>query len=170
MSQPPATARLYRPNVGLIVFNRQGQVLMGERLNVPGSWQFPQGGIDEGEAPQVAACRELYEEVGITVGDGAGDARLVYGHEPWLYYEFPDGLNLSGKWAKYRGQKQQWFAFYWDQPATLCNLDTHQREFTKVQYLPLANCADTIVPFKKPIYQELITVFTPVISDYLANL
>jgi len=64
----------YRPNVGIIVFNRKGEVLVGERVGVPDSWQFPQGGIDEGEDPQAAALRELYEEVGIN------NAVLAYVH------------------------------------------------------------------------------------------
>ncbi|WCL51289.1 NUDIX domain-containing protein [Leptospira sp. GIMC2001] len=57
----------FRPNVGMVVFNSQGLVLAGERLKFIGSWQFPQGGIDDGEDPKNAANRELYEEVGIRV-------------------------------------------------------------------------------------------------------
>ena len=30
------------------------------------AWQFPQGGVDAGETPVEAACRELEEEVGTT--------------------------------------------------------------------------------------------------------
>ncbi len=71
----------YRPNVGLILFNRKGEVLVGERLGVPDSWQFPQGGIDEGEDPQSAALRELYEEVGIN------DAVLAHVHPDLLISE-----------------------------------------------------------------------------------
>tara|TARA_B100000900_G_scaffold69396_1_gene54656 strand:- start:3798 stop:3947 length:150 start_codon:yes stop_codon:yes gene_type:complete len=44
---------LYRPNVGIIIFNRDGKILWCKRKQGDG-WQFPQGGIDEGETPQDA--------------------------------------------------------------------------------------------------------------------
>ncbi|MEE3718274.1 RNA pyrophosphohydrolase [Tumidithrix elongata RA019] len=154
----------YRKNVGMVIFNRNGEVLVGERLNVSGAWQFPQGGIDEGEEPFKAAQRELYEEVGIA------DAPLVYEHPEWLYYDFPPDLEVWGKSKKYSGQMQRWYLFYWDQPADRCNLDTHQREFNSVRFIPLERCADSIVEFKKQVYLELIKSFTPAIADYIKKL
>lgn len=154
----------YRQNVGMIVFNRNGEVLMGERVNVPNAWQFPQGGIDDQEIPRVAALRELYEEMGIA------DAKLVKEHEEWLYYDFPADLNLHGGLQKYRGQMQKWFLFFWDCTAEECNLDAHEREFVKVQFMPLEQSADSIVEFKKQVYEQLIQIFQPVIKDYLASL
>ena len=154
----------YRPNVGLIVFNRKGEVLVGERLGVPDSWQFPQGGIDDGEDPQVAALRELYEEVGIN------DAVLAYVHPEWLYYDFPPTLKLTGKWANYCGQRQQWYAFYWDHPATDCQLDIHDREFRVVQFMAIEQTLDSIVRFKREVYQQVVKIFTPVIRDYIGKL
>ena len=41
---------LYRPNAGIIIFNRQGKLLWCKRKTGDG-WQFPQGGIDDGESP-----------------------------------------------------------------------------------------------------------------------
>ncbi|MGL4733555.1 MAG: NUDIX domain-containing protein, partial [Enterovibrio sp.] len=58
----------YRPNVGIVICNRQGQVLWARRFG-QNSWQFPQGGIDRGETPEQAMFRELYEEVGLTKKD-----------------------------------------------------------------------------------------------------
>jgi len=54
----------YRLNVGLIVINHKGKLLLCKRKN-SNNWQFPQGGIDHNEKPRDAAIRELYEEVGI---------------------------------------------------------------------------------------------------------
>ncbi len=158
------SSELYRPNVGIVVFNSQGEVLQGERLDFLGAWQFPQGGIDEGEAPLEAARRELYEEVGI------GDAELVYEYPDWLYYDFPEAVKakfqLAGKKA-YQGQRQRWFLFYWDHPASSCQLDVHQREFREVRFVPVSTSTQSIVAFKRLVYQQVIDAFTPKINAFL---
>jgi putative (di)nucleoside polyphosphate hydrolase len=151
----------YRQNVGMVVFNQLGEVLVGERENIPRSWQFPQGGIDTGEEPKAAALRELYEEVGII------DPELVHETQDWLYYNFPPDLKLSSGMAKYRGQMQKWFLFYWNHPASECNLCIHEQEFREVKFIPFARCIEAIVDFKKPIYIELVKLFSPSIGDRL---
>jgi putative (di)nucleoside polyphosphate hydrolase len=50
-------ATLYRPNAGIIIFNKKGKLLWCKRKTGDG-WQFPQGGIDEGESPEDAILRE----------------------------------------------------------------------------------------------------------------
>lgn len=153
----------YRPNVGIIVFNKNAEVLVGERINVLGSWQFPQGGIDAGEDPKTAALRELYEEVGIS------NAHLVEAASEWLYYDFPPSLNLTSGMAAYRGQMQKWFLLYWDHPATDCNLEIHEREFTAVKFIPFPQCVELIVDFKREIYRQLVEIFSPAIATFLAK-
>jgi len=151
----------YRQNVGIIVFNQNGEVLVGERMNVLGGWQFPQGGIDAGEDPKTAAFRELYEEVGIA------NPELVKESEEWLYYDFPPSLKLNKGMAAYRGQMQKWFLVYWNHPATECNLEIHDREFTEVKFIPFSECVNFIVEFKRDIYKQLIVIFAPAIASYL---
>jgi putative (di)nucleoside polyphosphate hydrolase len=151
----------YRKGVGIVVFNQAGEVLVGERSGVANGWQFPQGGIDDNEAPYATALRELYEEVGIT------DAKLVHETEDWLSYDFPDDLELKGKWRSYIGQKQKWFLFYWDKPASECNLELHHREFDRVRYIPFEDAPNYIVTFKRGMYERLIARFRPLIDQYL---
>jgi putative (di)nucleoside polyphosphate hydrolase len=61
----------YRPCVGLMVLNRDGLAFIGRRIGGPEhvdlthAWQMPQGGIDPGEEPWLAAVRELREETNI---------------------------------------------------------------------------------------------------------
>ena len=55
----------YRRGVGIMLLNPAGRVFVAERLDTPGAWQMPQGGIDAGERPAAAARRELAEETGI---------------------------------------------------------------------------------------------------------
>jgi len=54
----------FRPNVGIVIANDCGQVLWARRVG-QSAWQFPQGGINDGETPEQALYRELYEEVGL---------------------------------------------------------------------------------------------------------
>ena len=56
----------YRPNVGLMLIGPDRRLFVGERTGLRGAWQMPQGGVDKGETPIEAACRELAEEVGTT--------------------------------------------------------------------------------------------------------
>jgi putative (di)nucleoside polyphosphate hydrolase len=151
----------YRCNVGIIVFNQNGEVLVGERTNVLMAWQFPQGGIDDGEDPKTAALRELYEEVGIA------NPQIVKESEEWLYYDFPADLKLHSAMKAYRGQMQKWFLVYWNHSASECNLDIHKREFTEVKFIHFPECVDLIVDFKRELYLKLIDIFAPAIADYL---
>ncbi|MGH6719152.1 MAG: NUDIX domain-containing protein, partial [Alphaproteobacteria bacterium] len=81
-----ADERLYRPGVGLYLFDSRGLVFVGERADMPGAWQMPQGGIDEGETPAMAAMRELAEEV------GTGRAEIVAEAPDWHSYDLPPRL------------------------------------------------------------------------------
>ena len=48
----------YRPAVGVMLLNRQGKALVGQRLDSTlEAWQLPQGGLDEGETPEQGAFR-----------------------------------------------------------------------------------------------------------------
>ncbi|TGK01361.1 RNA pyrophosphohydrolase [Leptospira langatensis] len=153
----------YRKNVGMVVFNSKGEVLVGERLNFKGSWQFPQGGIDEGEEPKAAAERELFEEVGIRT------AEIVHEYPTWIEYDFPETLKLSSNLKKYKGQTQKWYLMYWDGRAEDCDLEVHEREFEKVRFIPFQDCLSTVVPFKRDVYEKLLIEFEPRIKTYLAS-
>ena len=57
----------YRPNVAAIILSPsyplECKVFIAQRHDISGAWQFPQGGIDEGESPKEALFRELEEEI-----------------------------------------------------------------------------------------------------------
>ena len=82
----------YRPCVGMAVFNREGRVFIGRRIDGPEhvddthAWQLPQGGIDRGEDPWPAALRELYEETNIRSVEKLGEI------EEELCYDIPREL------------------------------------------------------------------------------
>jgi len=93
----------FRANVVAIVTNDKGRVMAFERTDVPGSWQLPQGGVDDGETPLEAAWRELGEETGLT----KKDVELVDEFPDWTAYELPSGPRKNGR----IGQVQRWFTF-----------------------------------------------------------
>ena len=80
------------------------RIFVGRRIDTPGAWQMPQGGIDGDETPRAAALRELHEEV------GTNKAEIIGETEGWLIYELPGDLHLQAWGGRYRGQQQKWFA------------------------------------------------------------
>ncbi|MGQ9865554.1 MAG: RNA pyrophosphohydrolase [Pseudanabaenaceae cyanobacterium] len=148
----------YRRAVGVIACNRAGLVLIGERLGMPGAWQFPQGGMDEGETPLAAAQREFQEEVGVWLTDCLAE------YPDWLSYDFPPAVQTQAAIAKaYRGQQQRWFLFWWPEGTSYC-LDAHTPEFARVEFVPLAEAVRRVVDFKRPLYETLQQFFGPIIE------
>jgi putative (di)nucleoside polyphosphate hydrolase len=150
----------YRPNVGAVLFNRDGLIFVARRANMPnaegpaGGWQLPQGGIDPGEDPGVAIFRELEEEI------GTAKAEVIGEHPDWLTYDLPPGL-LGIAWrGRYRGQRQRWFAlrFTGEDSDIRLDLDPHP-EFDAWRWVRLAELPGLAVPFKRAIYQVLAVSF-----------
>ena len=145
----------YRPCVGVCLINGDGLVWAGERIDTPGAWQMPQGGIDDGESPVQAGLRELEEEISVPP-----DAVEVLSETPdWLTYDLPDHL-LGKVWkGRFRGQKQKWLLARLDGPDTLINLDTDHPEFSRWRWMRAADLQDAIVPFKRDIYSAVFEAF-----------
>lgn len=94
----------FRPNVGIVICNRNGQVLWARRYGQH-SWQFPQGGVDDGETPEQAMFRELYEEIGLK----QDDVTILATSRNWLKYRLPKRLIRWESKPVCIGQKQKWF-------------------------------------------------------------
>ncbi|MDH5654977.1 MAG: RNA pyrophosphohydrolase [Spirochaetia bacterium] len=141
--------RPYRKNVGVVVYNEEGMVLTGERIQYPGIFQFPQGGMDEGETPLETARRELYEETSLKL-----NGEPTHEIQEWIHYDFPEHIPEHLK--KFKGQAQKWFFFPWDgDPSTLI-LDLHEQEFLSVRWYNLYQLVDDIVVFKKMVYRRIL--------------
>lgn len=148
----PATLP-YRPCVGIALFNRDGLVFAAERIDTPGAWQMPQGGIDKGEEPRAAALRELEEEIGTNAGE------IVAETAGWLTYDLPPEL-LGKVWkGKYRGQKQKWFAIRFTGGDADIDIVTRHPEFKAWRWVALADLPSLIVPFKRAVYESVVREF-----------
>ena len=153
----------YRPNVGVILVNRDGLVFVAARIDNPAdAWQMPQGGIDKDEDPAAAALRELEEEIGTAL------AEIVAESEGWHQYDLPPEL-LGRMWGgKYRGQTQKWFVMRFTGTDEDIDLDTRHPEFRDWKWVPFEQVPDLIVPFKRDLYQELVETFGAVVSGLKA--
>jgi putative (di)nucleoside polyphosphate hydrolase len=159
----------YRPNVGVALFNRDGRVWLGRRVEESSGltefadkpnewrWQMPQGGVDRGEDIAAAAFRELQEETGVK------SARLLALTPGWLAYDFPPGYRKKD----WRGQRQKWAAMLFEGEEAEIDLDAdHKKEFDQWRWCELEETPALIVPFKRRVYEELVAAFAP-LRDFL---
>lgn len=152
----------YRPNVGIVICNKHGQVLWAKRFG-QNSWQFPQGGINEGENIETAMYRELYEEVGLT----KKDVRLLWASKYWLKYKLPKRLvRNEGSGPVCIGQKQRWFLLQLVCDESQINLKaTKSPEFDGWRWVSFWYPVRQVVSFKRDVYRKAMKEFAQVLQN-----
>ncbi|HHW7568730.1 TPA: RNA pyrophosphohydrolase [Mannheimia haemolytica] len=152
----------YRPNVGIVICNKLGQVLWAKRFG-QNSWQFPQGGINEGENIETAMYRELYEEVGLS----KKDVRLLWASKYWLKYKLPKRLvRNEGSGPVCIGQKQRWFLLQLIGDESLINLKTTKNpEFDGWRWVSFWYPVRQVVSFKRDVYRKAMKEFAQVLQN-----
>ncbi len=154
----------YRPNVGIILFNRYNQVLWARRRTHDG-WQFPQGGVRSDETPEEALFRELYEEIGLT----RDHVRVIARTQDWLKYDLPYKFRRRqrSKNEHFLGQRQIWFLLRLLCEDTKVCLNTSSKpEFDEWQWIDYWRAVDQIVDFKRQVYEMALTE----LEHFLPNL
>jgi putative (di)nucleoside polyphosphate hydrolase len=151
--------RPYRLCVGVMLLNERGEVFVGNRADMAGdNWQMPQGGVDAGESPRVAALRELEEEV------GTRKAEIVAESADWYRYDLPESVSRRIWGGRYRGQAQRWFAMRFTGTDADVRLDRHKAEFSEWRWVSIRCLEGLIVPFKREVYREVIREFAPLVE------
>jgi putative (di)nucleoside polyphosphate hydrolase len=145
---------LYRPNVAMIIVSKSypqnKEIFIAQRNDLQDIWQFPQGGIDEGEEVVEALFRELEEEV------GTGDATIISEYPEWLSYDFP--AKIAEQMKPYKGQTQRYFLLKLGENAVI-NLETKHPEFMSHKFVGVEEVLDYTAHFKKPVYEKVISYF-----------
>lgn len=151
----------YRPNVGIVICNRKGQVLWAKRYG-QNSWQFPQGGINDDETAEQAMYRELFEEVGLT----RKDVKLLYVSKQWLRYKLPKRLLRYDSKPMCIGQKQRWFLLQLVSDEKDINMQaTKSPEFDGWRWVSFWYPVRQVVSFKKEVYRKAMKEFAAVLFN-----
>ena len=160
----PLLKRPYRSCVGLMVFNKIGQVFCGQRLgNKAEAWQLPQGGIDEEETPIEAGFRELKEETSIV------NVEFVSEYPEWLKYDIPLPLANALWEGKFRGQTQRWLLFSFTGIDNEININTSHPEFKNWEWINPTQLPLKAISFKQEIYSKINKAFIPIINNFNSN-
>ncbi|WP_137165774.1 RNA pyrophosphohydrolase [Salinimonas lutimaris] len=145
----------FRANVGIVICNKNGQVFWARRYGQH-SWQFPQGGIDEGETAEQAMYRELHEEVGLR----PKDVTVLGVTRNWLRYKLPKRLIRQGSNPVCIGQKQKWFLLQLDcQDNDVDVLKTGHPEFDDWRWVSYWYPVRNVVSFKRDVYRKVMKEF-----------
>ena len=144
----------FRPNVGIVVCNDEDQVLWGRRINGRDSWQFPQGGMNRDESPEVAMYRELKEEVGLC----PESVDLLGRTQGWLHYRLPKRFIRKTEDPVCIGQKQIWFLLRLTGAESDINLAAHDDpEFDHWKWVSYWYPVTAVVDFKQAVYRQALT-------------
>ena len=148
----------YRPNVAAVILSERYpeicEFFIAKRNDIKHSkciWQFPQGGIDNGESPTDALYRELNEEI------GTKDIEILAQYPEWLKYDFPKG-NIQSKMYPFKGQMQRYFLVKL-KPDAKINLATEVPEFIAYKFVSFDEVLLNVVYFKRRIYKKVLEHF-----------
>ena len=145
---------LYRPNVAMIIvsndYPQKKEIFIAQRNDLSNVWQFPQGGIDEGEEVLEALFRELEEEIGTKA------VKIIGEYPQWISYDFPP--KIAKKMNPYKGQKQKYFLVKLKKSAKI-DINTSHPEFSDYKFVGVEDALNLSASFKQAVYETVIQHF-----------
>jgi putative (di)nucleoside polyphosphate hydrolase len=147
----------FRANVGIILANADGKLLLAGRIGNKG-WQFPQGGMMVGETDTDAMYRELHEEVGLVVAD----VEILGCTRDWLRYRLPDKYVRRGSKPLCIGQKQRWFMLKLLGAEERVRFDRCENpEFDRWRWVDFWKPVNEVIYFKRRVYASALHELGP---------
>lgn len=147
-------SKKYRPNVAAIILSPSypldSKIFIAKRNDLDNAWQFPQGGIDEGETPLEALLRELKEEI------GTNNVEILDEYPEWISYDFPPAV--VEKMPGFDGQTQKYFLVKLKSTSDI-DLETQDPEFDEYKFVDSREVLNNTVSFKRVVYLEVIKYF-----------
>lgn len=145
----------YRPNVAAIILSseypKKCEFMLSRRNGMKRGWQFPQGGIDEGESNIEALMRELKEEI------GTNDVEILAEYPKWITYDFPK--TTKSKLYPFRGQTQKYFLVKLRESARI-DLFAHEiPEFEEYKFVDIGELFKRASFLKRRAYRKVIDYF-----------
>ncbi len=151
----------FRANVGIVVCNCEGKVFWGKRIGQH-SWQFPQGGIDQGETAEEAMYRELHEETGLL----PEDVSIIGSTSGWLHYRLPKHMIRRHSSPVCIGQKQRWYLVHLISDDSRFNLrSTDKPEFDGWRWVDYWAPPNEVIYFKRAVYKKALQELAPVLKE-----
>jgi putative (di)nucleoside polyphosphate hydrolase len=142
----------FRANVGIILTNDAGKLMLGGRVGARG-WQFPQGGIVRDEDPEAAMFRELEEEVGLN----DRDVEVLGVTRDWLRYRLPSKFIRKNSKPLCIGQKQRWFLLRLVSSADNVRFDLcDEPEFDRIRWVDFWRPVNEVIYFKRRVYARAL--------------
>ncbi len=139
-----------------MLLNRDKKIWVGERLDHPGSFQMPQGGIEEGEAPLNTLFREVEEETGIVPAQFC----VLKESDHWHTLVWPPEVQANAWNGKFQGQTQKWFLCQLNSEQDPTNLQVDIPEFSSHKWVDINDVTSLVVPFKRDVYEAVVDEFS----------
>jgi len=137
----------YRPNVSICVVNKDGKILLCERKNDSGHWQFPQGGIEKNHTAEQTVLKELKEEVGIEKNKITKLYKCKQAHKYLWSKDYLKTSFIKG----YKGQKQSvWLVKFSGNDDEIV---VDNREFKNYQWLSIDKVKKIIHPYRLAVWK-----------------
>lgn len=174
-----ADGQRWRKCVGAAIINSRCEILIGERVKIPGAWNCPQGGMDAQSkvhgGPETlleAASREAFEECGLRTGEHIVPLAIM-AVEDAVCYEAGGWLKRAG----FAGQQLSWVLFSCchvlgdTDAARMCSLGGEggeAAEFSAVRWRTIDDVIDEMWPAKRAPYEALREWATPILEERAA--